>query len=69
MSCCNIDNLTITLNQELNKIYNWLYANKLRLNVNTTQHCVFSPNNSNYEEKVVLKYTMKKLTRLASTKK
>ena len=47
----NIDNLTITVNQELDKMYNWLYANKLCLNVNTTQHCVCNPNNSNYELK------------------
>ena len=46
-----IENLTTAVNPELSKIYNWLCANKLCLNVKKTHYCVFNPKNSNYEVK------------------
>ena len=39
-SGCDIDNLNTTVNQELNKIYNWWCANKLCLNVIKTLLCL-----------------------------
>ena len=54
-SGCDTDTLTTTVNQEFFFFYNWLCANKLRLNANKTQYCVFSNKNSNYEARRSIK--------------
>ena len=36
-----------TLNQELQKVYKWLSANKLKLNVAKTKYMIFSKRNKN----------------------
>ena len=36
-----------TLNQELQKVYKWLLANKLKLNVAKTKYMIFSKRNKN----------------------
>ena len=36
-----------TLNQELQKVYKWLSANKLKLNVAKTKYMIFSKQNKN----------------------
>ena len=37
----NLNDLTISVNKELDKIYNWLSANKLFLNINKTKYLIF----------------------------
>ena len=37
----NLNDLTISVNEELDKIYNWLSANKLFLNINKTKYLIF----------------------------
>ena len=36
-----------TLNQELQKVYKWLMANKLKLNIAKTKYMIFSKRNKN----------------------
>ena len=49
--CCLEDIKSIhkdyTLNQELQKVYKWLLANKLKLNVAKTKYMIFSKRNTN----------------------
>ena len=65
----DIDSLTTTANQELNKIYTWLWATKLRLNIKKTQYCVFSPKNSNYEVKSSVKINNEVISRIGKYNK
>ena len=48
-SAFNIDNLTKHINQELKQLCHRLCANKLCLNVNNTNVCVFCPVITNYK--------------------
>ena len=57
---CHIDNLTTTVNQELNKnIYSWLCAHKLCLNVKRHNIVALVLKMALTKSHVVLKYTMK----------
>ena len=65
----DIDKLTITVNQEVNKIHNWLCANKLSLNVKTPQHGVFSHTNSNYEVNSSVKINIEVINQIGNNNK
>ena len=50
--CCRLEDIQsphkeYTLNQELQKVYKWLLANKLKLNVAKTKYMIFSKRNKN----------------------
>ena len=40
-SCCNLDNLGTTLNNELGKVSQWLIANRLFINIQKTKYVIF----------------------------
>ena len=40
----DINNLTTSIDEELKKLYEWFNANKLKVNLDKTNYCIFSPN-------------------------
>ena len=38
------NNLTTSISEELSKLYQWFNANKLKVNIDKTNYCMFSPN-------------------------
>ena len=53
-SCENYSELVKTVNEEINRIKNWLDINKLSLNLNKTKVMMFSSSDSNLELELVI---------------
>ena len=64
----NLDQLTETVNEELEKIVVWLAANKLSLNIKKTHFMVFSTKGKKVNRSISIKISNQELERVGHTK-
>ena len=58
LSGSNINEMILTMNDELLKVTSWLNSNKLSLNVDKSKHIIFSVNNVKPEKNVIINDTV-----------
>lgn len=67
LSGSNLKNISLIINEELNKVAIWLQSNKLSLNINKTHYIVFAGNKQN-DYSINLKISNKNLERSSTIK-
>jgi exonuclease III len=63
-----IENITLTINRELDNIYKWINANKLSLNIDKTNYMIFKPKNKKIQSDINITINNNNLIQVNSSK-